>query len=110
MCIRDSCEGLQAYQRQSTNGFAMILPQLDAVSTLKQLLSSPGAVYPPSKESKDVIPDDDSRCMDETTRGWLTPDIQSAMNERPAVFACPADVMPPNFQDRASYALSLIHI
>jgi prepilin-type processing-associated H-X9-DG protein len=104
---REPCEGLQAYQRQATSGFAMILPQLDAVPILKRMLSSPGAVYPPSAEAKNVIPDDDSRCMDDSTRGWLTPDIQSAMNERPAVFGCPSDNIPSSFPDRASYAMCM---
>jgi prepilin-type processing-associated H-X9-DG protein len=107
-CLDTEGKPLQAFQRQATNGFAMILPQLDAVPILKRLLSSPGSVYPPSKEAKDaLIPDDDSRCMDDTTRGWLTPDIQSAMNERPAVFGCPSDKIPSSFPDRASYAMCM---
>jgi prepilin-type processing-associated H-X9-DG protein len=104
---REPCVGLQAFQRQATSGFAMILPQLDAVSTLKRMLSSSGAVYPPSVESKSVIPDDDLKCRDETTKGWLTPEVESAMNERPPIFVCPADTLPSSFKDRASYAMNM---
>ncbi len=104
---REPCEGLQAFQRQATSGFAMILPQLDATAVLKDMMSSSGAVYPPSPESKGVIPDDDLRCQDDTTKGWLTPNVQNAMNSRPALFACPCDRIPETFKDRASYAMCM---
>jgi prepilin-type processing-associated H-X9-DG protein len=108
-CVDEQGNSLQAYQRQATNGFAMILPQLegDYVQVLKRMLSAPGAVYPPSKEAKEVIPDDDSRCNDDTTRNWLTSDVQEAMAERPVGFGCPADTIPSSFRDRASYAMCM---
>jgi prepilin-type processing-associated H-X9-DG protein len=110
---REPCENMQAFQRQATSGFAMLLPQLDAataahdMTTLKDMMSTSGAVYPPSAESKGVVPDDDLKCADDTTKGWLTPLVQNAMNNRPALFVCPADRIPETFKDRASYAMCM---
>jgi prepilin-type processing-associated H-X9-DG protein len=112
-CTDSNGGELKATQRQGTGGFVMLLPYLDTperptLSTFKQLLSRPGSVYPPSAESKGVIPDDDYlHCQDRSAKGWKSQNVEAAMNDRPALLVCGSDRTTASTPDRGSYAMCM---
>jgi prepilin-type processing-associated H-X9-DG protein len=110
---RFPCEDLKVTQRQATSGLVMLLPYLDTperplLDTFKRLLSSPGAVYPPSADSRGVIPDDDYlHCQDSSVKSWKTAAVEQAMNERPPLLVCGSDRTTAATADRGSYAMCM---
>jgi prepilin-type N-terminal cleavage/methylation domain-containing protein len=95
-CInRRTNKTLETYQRPSTGGFAMILPELDESQLYRLLHFDRGGFYIPSTEGGKAA----------TNAGTLSETVLAART-RPPVFFCPSDrsgVLTPWRQDYAPY-------